>query len=430
MLNILIIFTTFFAEMFISYSFFSQLGDKKYSNFKSMIIGLILFESGTLVYFLFSNDIINGIYFAIINTIFATICFNLELRTSILYSILLDFFSTTLEIVSLTLVSRIINTPASKYLEQSTFLVLSITISKTLYALTCQLFAKFISNKNFKLKFPISLYFYPIIVVATLLIFWDICSTSNITKKQQLLISIISFVLFFSIIYIFIAYQHNIEKENKLFELESELNKIQIDKNYYEILEKQNEDLMIYAHDTKKHLSAISEINNNFEVTKYLTEMTNDLKKYSNTCNSGNHMLDIIINKYSKQSEMNNIEFDFDVHLANFNYIENYDLVTIFGNILDNAIESALKSNKRSIELYTNHINTYDTIVVSNSCDTVPILKQNKLVSSKENKKIHGLGIKSVSKTLKKYNGDFSWNYDEQNNIFTLTIMILNECKN
>ena len=37
--------------------------------------------------------------------------------------------------------------------------------------------------------------------------------------------------------------------------------------------------------------------------------------------------------------------------------------------------------------------------------------------------KLHGYGLKSVSKTLKKYNGDFSWDYNELEHSFVVTVM-------
>ena len=54
-----------------------------------------------------------------------------------------------------------------------------------------------------------------------------------------------------------VFYQKSIEKENIIFTLKNQVEKHDMDMNYYNILEKQNEDLRIYAHDTKNHLNAI-----------------------------------------------------------------------------------------------------------------------------------------------------------------------------
>lgn len=39
---------------------------------------------------------------------------------------------------------------------------------------------------------------------------------------------------------------------------------------------------------------------------------------------------------------------------------------------------------------------------------------------------LHGFGLKSVAKTLKKYHGDFAWDYDAEGRLFTITAMMEN----
>ena len=102
-----------------------------------------------------------------------------------------------------------------------------------------------------------------------------------------------------------------------------------------------------------------------------------------------------------------------------------FDLVSILGNLLDNALESAEKSTGKSIHLQTDHRNTYDVIIVTNSCDIKPLAQGNSLKSSKADKKQHGLGIKSIKSALKSYDGDYNWEYNEQSKEFIATVMIL-----
>lgn len=181
---------------------------------------------------------------------------------------------------------------------------------------------------------------------------------------------------------------------------------------------------MIYAHDTKNHLNAIKALNTNEQIDKYLTQMTNELKAHSSTCHSGNHTLDVIVNKYVTECEIKNINFDFDLRLSNLKIADDYDLVAILGNILDNAVESAYKSQNKNISLRTGKVNTYDSIMITNSCDISPQSVNGELKTSKSDKKSHGLGIKSVKKVLKKYKGDLEWDYDCENKQFSTTIIL------
>lgn len=422
----IIIALTYFMSMLISYSFFSQIGDKKQKEFYCLLIGLLLFESGALVDIVFANTIwLNAIYLALINILFGLLCFRIKLSKIIFYSVLLDIFTGALEFITIFLISVITKTESNVYLEKINFLIIDIAISKTLYYLTCSVLARFIKKEKTNIKFPIILYFYPIIVIGVLLLFWNICVETNISNTLQVILCITGVALFFSIVLLFIVYQRSIEKENKLFLLQNEFDRIETDKAYYDILEKQNQNLMIYAHDAKKHLSAIRELNNNPLIDDYINTMADALKAHSNSCHSGNHLLDVIMNKYETECQLKNIKFSFDVKLCNLKFVNTYDLVAILNNLLDNAIEAAVNSENSFVSISTNYTNTYAVITISNSCKNPPITSNNKLTTTKENKTKHGIGIKSVKKTLKKYDGDLEWEYNENNKIFITTVMLL-----
>lgn len=51
-------------------------------------------------------------------------------------------------------------------------------------------------------------------------------------------------------------------------------------------------------------------------------------------------------------------------------------------------------------------VNLFD-LKNENSISSPPLIVNNTFIMSKENKKLHGLGIESVISTVKKYDGDF-----------------------
>lgn len=425
MYNLAICFT-YFIEMLISYSFFSLIGDRKYKISICITIGTALFLSGALFDIALSNVVwFNVLYFFLINLLFSVICFKIKITRCIFYSILLDIFQTSLEFAAIFLISIVTNTEVTAYVDKFSFFVLDVIISKLLYFLTCLIMARFIKKEKGNIKFPAVLYMYPVIVIATLLIFWSMCTQFELTYNYQLILSGVSFALFVSIVVLFISYQQSIENENLILALQNQVEKQDMDINYYNILEKQNEDLKIYAHDTKNHLNAIHNLNSNPEIDEYLSQMISSLKNYISVCHSGNHMLDVIISKYVTECDMKGLNFNFDVCVTNLNYVKNDDLVTILSNALDNAIEAAELSLNKTISIATDHINTYDVITIINSCDNPPKTKGNDLATTKKNSDIHGLGIKSIRKTLKQYGGDYQWEYNEDKREFTLMISLL-----
>ena len=46
------------------------------------------------------------------------------------------------------------------------------------------------------------------------------------------------------------------------------------------------------------------------------------------------------------------------------------------------------------------------------------------LVTTKEKKLLHGIGIKSVKRAIKKYKGDLNWRYEADKKEFTMTVIL------
>lgn len=415
----------FFLEMLIAYIFFSQIGERKYNSWICCLIGTAVFEIGALGDIVFSNTIwLNILLTFIINILFAYFCFKINIKKIIFYSILLVIFSFALELITVFIISTVTKSEINAYVDNLALFVIDCSISKSLYFLTCLILSNFIKKEKSSIKIPFALYLYPAVIVSALVLFWNICVDYDLSNMHQILLSIISVAMFFSAAILFIVYQDNVAKENQYLIIEQEIEKSNIDKKFYDILEQQNKQLMIYAHDTKNHLNAIKALNKNEQIDEYLTKMTDELKAHSSTCHSGNHTLDVIINKYVTECEMKNIGFDFDIRLSNLKIADDYDLVTILGNVLDNAVESAYNAQNKNISLRTNKVNTYDSIIVTNSCDTPPQSVNGELKTTKKDKKSHGLGIQSVMKILKKYKGDLDWEYSSEEKQFTTTIIL------
>ena len=83
------------------------------------------------------------------------------------------------------------------------------------------------------------------------------------------------------------------------------------------------------------------------------------------------------------------------------------DLCVVLGNMLDNAIEASEKVTDRWINVSIGLRKNGLVIVVENSFDG--IIKKNihgNIISIKENKEHHGYGLKSIRKTVEKYDGE------------------------
>ena len=414
-------------ELLIAYIFFNQVSEIKKDKKLTLLIGVICFGIAAIFNIAFSTIWLNFCTFFLANSIFSGFCFEIKFKQAIFHSIVLDIVSTATEYITIFVVSVISGEEVAYTIDQYSAFLLNTFICKTLYFFICLLLTRFIKNNEKTAKVPVTFYFYPLAVVTVLLFLWNIYTSYALSDISKLSISFISAMLLLSTIILFISYRNNIERENRLLVLEQDVIKAETDKMYYHILEKQNENLMIYAHDTKKHLSAIRNLNDNSQINQYLMQMADDLEEYSKVNSSGNHSLDIIISKYVTESEIKKVQFTYDTRLTNLSNVDIYDLVSILGNVLDNALEAAEKSKGKYIHFYTDYRNNFDIIVVKNSCDAEPISSNNVLKTTKTNTHFHGYGLKGLKKTLKKYKGDYSWEYNSQTKEFITTIMIQKE---
>lgn len=104
--------------------------------------------------------------------------------------------------------------------------------------------------------------------------------------------------------------------------------------------------------------------------------------------------------------------------------IEPVDLCTILTNLLDNAIEGALKGpdNTRKIDVTIRRIHQFILIRISNSAIEPPVLRNGQLVTTKQDKQHHGWGMQSVKSAAEKYNGTVEYSHTDL--MFTVSVML------
>lgn len=426
MLNPLISGTVYALEAVIFYVFFTRISTPKLSRWKILLVGLFLFEIGSVFNILFQNTVlVNTIVTLVVITLIFRLCFETSIKVALLYSLLLDGLNFAIESVIVFVFSSLLRIPTSEY--QSNFMILFMeTIScKAIFFMVCLMLSNWTTDTAVR-KIPASLFVYPICVTACLLVFSYIIFSEILTKDGQMLLAGTSGALLLSLIFLFSTFQHEIEKDGMLAIAQEENAHLKTEKEYFDILEKQNQNLMLYAHDVRKHLNAIRELSQDPNVNEYVTNLCGELATYTQSCQSGNKLLDVMMNRYVLDCELKEISFEYSVRECPLRCLEDLDLVAILGNLMDNAITAASESEKKWVSLTTSVRNTYNVIVIKNSCDMPPQAQGEQLLSTKENPRFHGYGLKSVAKAVKKYHGDQYWSYDPDNQIFTMTVILQN----
>lgn len=428
MTNYLSLALAYLIELIIVYIYFRENYEQKYRFPVSLIVGTGLYGASFALHILLKvNFLINIVSFLVATLLFAYICFRITLKSSLFHAAAVTFFMAATELVVEMISNLVFEKSAFVPMDDHFFYIMYVFITKLLMFVTLYVLAKIVSYKRNNalgdMKKTYLTMLYPITISGFMIV--DLYFLYNYKLPKGVLTTILILTVAAILITCFIVvYNQRLQRrENELAELEKQQFKNEIDMQYLNLLENKNQQMRILAHDYKNHLAAIRELGKNDQVAEYIDKLTDEFKSTGSTCNSGNHALDIIINKYLTECEFKHIDFEYNTKLSNLSFVDDFDLVAILGNALDNALEAATASTEKKIVVSTKKVNTYDTIIISNSCDVAP----DKNLKTSKKKGEHGLGLKSIVKTIKKYGGDFEWEYNEKDKTFTITIMLLNK---
>ncbi|MDU5491691.1 MAG: ATP-binding protein [Clostridium perfringens] len=199
-------------------------------------------------------------------------------------------------------------------------------------------------------------------------------------------------------------------KNNKL-KLENEFikDKLEIEYKYYSNLKDNQEKVKRLYHDIKNHIACIEGNNKETGIRKkYIDSLNSEIDKLNLGFNTGNEVLDVILNNKREKCMENNISLKVFIDFSKVNFIEYFDICTIFSNCIDNAIEACkkIKDNNRYISLKGNCVNNFYVIKIENS-KTNKVKKLNgDFLTDKKDKFLHGIGLKNIRLALEKYNGE------------------------
>ena len=191
-------------------------------------------------------------------------------------------------------------------------------------------------------------------------------------------------------------------------------------------LSKENIDIINRkCHDLKHQVAAIRAVQNESQRDRYLDEMEKSVMIYDSAVQTGNEVLNTILTERSLSCEKEGISWTCMADGKQLDFMDPVDLYTIFGNVLDNAIESVrkLKDPERRIVSVTLYSKRNMTVLqVENYFDHDVQFEDGLPVTSKGDTNYHGFGLKSIRSTVEKYGGSLS--IDAQDHIFLLCIVL------
>ena len=164
----------------------------------------------------------------------------------------------------------------------------------------------------------------------------------------------------------------------------------------------------IKCHDLKYRISKIPKIEDGEEQKKYIEDVRNTLTIYDNIFQTGNEALDLVLTEKSLLCTEYNIKLSTMVDGKLLNFMNTTDVYALFGNLMDNAIESVIKEadeEKRIISVSIKIQNHGVHIHSENYCKDEIVFSDGLPETTKEDKNYHGFGVKSIRYIVERYHG-------------------------
>ena len=213
---------------------------------------------------------------------------------------------------------------------------------------------------------------------------------------------------------------------NQTWKEKEQLNKEYLSalEEHYRYLGKKEEETKKFRHDVRNHLYTLDELvrqGREEEYHCYMKEIFGILESPSYHVDTGNSVVDAIINQYAVTFREEEITLTLEGHLPVDCFVASFDLCVLFSNMLQNALEAVRKWEKKEIKILLRYDDYGIFIHEENTYDTV-IIKHNHLVTNKEDSTIHGIGSINMRESIEKYSGTME--YTAKNHWFGVTIYL------
>lgn len=404
--------------LFLYYTNMSFYPRKSYtqSNIISLAGYAFLFVVGLLGY-----AWINLLLFFIINAILLMYCYNIKLKNAAFYSLVLNAFSAIGEYIILYIMGV---RYTSKWImgDVSVYESLAILLgAKSIYLIGIIFLKRFTNKKTiYNSNSEMVLIAVPLLTIICLTLMMKF----DMNQYMFLLICIALFLVNFITFYINVMLN---EKNTKIKLLQEEYDQNRADLSEYEILSEKYENTKIMRHDIHKQIKVLKDLiaEDDAEAKKYLQQIQFLQSELNYSKYTDNKILNILLEQKVKECHEHGIEIHINSTAPKLSFISDVDIVAIFSNMLDNAIEASENSEKKEIfvDLYTVN-NSFSAVKIENYTDKEPVILDGALRTQKKNSDIHGIGIKSINNALKKYGSQLNWTYDENNKFFSAMFVI------
>ncbi len=410
------------------YNFFSI--KEKWANKNVWVIAssvcLLLFTVN-----LFKNGFLNLIAFPLLLWTFVSLVFEAKLTVKLGYFITayavmigVEFLYLIMSKTTLSVVSKTGLVPFSQYVWQLIFIKF---LNYIVFAILKQTSGK--SKSRLSNRMFVAYICLPVCTIGCMVtIFYSGVDFSNILLPRVLM-TIFFVCMLLSNILVFYAFQRYTEGLYKESEHQIEIMHQRAEIYRLNQITEMNDKYKEMVHNTSHFYKVIGEMaaeHQNEEIYELVKKLDETFEKNVVKVYSNYKILNTLLAENEAKSNKFGIQFDAYVEQGtDLNNISDIDMITMIGNLLDNAVVAAAKKKEKSIvkvRIFMQNEGSICVVKVVNDFDGKLIKKEGKLITTKKNGGLHGIGMTSVNRTAEKYNGYLEY-YIEDNKFVAVLIL-------
>lgn len=251
----------------------------------------------------------------------------------------------------------------------------------------------------------------PILTVSIEMIF---ITTSGTTKRLVVTSMILLFAVNIVVFFLYNSLSTAYERSMKATAGERE-------REYYQnqclLMQEAAEDVRAFRHDIVNHLNVIENLlqsGKTKEASEYILELAHSEKTISAIyANTGNIAIDSIVNYKLCNAVLHDIAVSAELLVPTELSMEIIDLSTILTNLLDNALQ-ALQQLSENKKLFIKIIYRKGVLLIriQNTYNGTTKYANGRLITTKENTRAHGYGMRNIENVVQKYDGACRFHHD------------------
>ena len=200
------------------------------------------------------------------------------------------------------------------------------------------------------------------------------------------------------------------------------------EKEYYfaqcQLMQESADKVKAIRHDTKIHFAALKNFAmkiNADDITGYLNKLIGEIEETETYSDTGNIAFDSIINYKLRTARLDNIKLDLDLLIPPALDIEVPDVITILGNLIDNALDAVTKVDEKMIKLTVRYSKGCLLIHIENTFNGEIKHSESQILSLKDGAE-HGYGLKNIRKSIAAYDGRMDITHTE--NMYSAVVVL------